>query len=129
MCGFCGTIYEFSNETNKINYQNLEKKLSLLKKGKFNLKKISIIFSQLKSDEFFFDFYLKKISALKLHKNFKDTLTLKMKDIKIEDKSIIKNYLFFLDIELKDTSNFINNYIKHFKEKSFNNIIFLKTFY
>lgn len=129
MCGFCGTIYEFSNNINKINYQNLEKKLSLLKKGKFNLKKISIIFNQLKSDEFFFDFYLKKTSALNFHKNFKDTLTLKMKDIKIEDKSIIKNYLFFLDIELKDTSNFINNYIKHFKEKGFNNIIFLKTFY
>ena len=95
MCGFCGTIYEFSNERNIINYKNLEKKLSLLKKCKFNLKKISIIFNQLKSDEFFFDFYSKKNSALKFNNKFKDTLTLKMKNIKLEDKAIIKNYLFF----------------------------------
>ncbi len=129
MCGFCGTIYEFPKIRSKLNYHNLNKEISYISKTKFEINEFINFINQLKSDAYFFDYHIKKKKALDLRKKIIALISIYLEKVNLEEKALLKNSLFFLEVELNDTSNFINKYKSKITGNKFNSIIFLKVIY
>lgn len=129
MCGFCGTIYRFPKNTIKFNYQKINNNLKKLSLKKLNIQNLIDLVKHLKSDEYFFEYFNKNKNALSLKKNICKFILLKINQVDLEGKALLKNCLFFLEVELDDTVSFIKKNTKKINQKNFSNIIFLKVLY
>lgn len=129
MCGFCGTTYRFPEYIIKFNYQKINNNLKKLSLKKLNIQNLIDLVKHLKSDEYFFDYFNKNKNALSLKKNICKFILLRINKVNLEEKALLKNCLFFLDIELDDTVSFIKKNNKKINHKNFSNIIFMKVLY
>ena len=103
MCGFCGTTYTFPEYIIKFNYQKINNNLKKLSLKKLNIQNLIDLVKHLKSDEYFFEYFNKNKNALSLKKNICKFILLRINKVNLEEKALLKNCLFFLDIELDDT--------------------------
>ena len=76
----------------------------------------------------FLNIFNKNKNALSLKKNICKFILLKIDSVDLEGKALLKNCLFFLEVELDDAVGFIKKSTKKINHKNFSNVIFFKSF-
>ena len=76
-----------------------------------------------------FEYFNKNKNALSLKKNICKFILSKIDSVDLEGKALLKNCLFFLEVELDDAVGFIKKSTKKINHKNFSNVIFLKVLY